>query len=101
MGAMFTDFFFLMKSTYVGGTSRISYICEVHPPPPARPGCRGTQIIPISSMNGMHRYENFATNYEKRHLCERENLSWNTRVKGHHAGAPSARVPKGLPTLSP
>ena len=28
------------------------------------------------------------------------NLSWNTRVKGHPAGAPSARMPAGLLTLS-
>ena len=36
--------------------------------------CRGTQII--SSMNGMHRYENLQPNYEQKsvgkgHLCER------------------------------
>ena len=29
--------------------------------PPPRPSCRGTQIILISSIEGMHRYENFAT----------------------------------------
>ena len=31
------------------------------PLPPIGPSCRGTQIILISSIYGMHRYENFAT----------------------------------------
>ena len=83
----------------------ISYICEVPSPATPCPSCRGTQIILISSIYGMHRFENFATNLWKK--CWKVapfwngNLNWNTRVKGHPAGAPSVRVPAGLPTLSP
>ena len=81
------------------------FICEVPPPPTQVVGPRGTQMILISSVYGMHRYGNLATTLWKK--CWRGapfwkgNLSWNTRVKGHPAGAPSARVPAGLPTLSP
>ena len=80
------------------------FICEV-PPPTQVVGLRGTQMILISSVYGMHRYGNLATTLWKK--CWRGapfwkgNLSWNTGVKGHSAGAPSARVPAGLPTLSP
>ena len=67
---------------------------------------RGTQMIPvISSVYGMHRYGNLATKLWKKcwkgALFWKGNLSWNTRVKEHPAGAPSAWVPTGLPTLSP
>ena len=74
-------------------------------PQPPPPGPRGTQIILISSIYGMQRYENFATTLWKK--CWKGapfwkgNFNWNTRVKGHPASAPLARVPAGLPTLSP
>ena len=48
----------------------IDFLCEIHPfgwlipavllQPSPGPSCRGTQIILISSIYGMHRYENFA-----------------------------------------
>ena len=80
------------------------------PLPPIGSSCRGTQIILISSIYGMHRYRILQPNYEKKcwklpfsRWCPFSKVSfrWSTRVKGHPAGAPSARVPAGLPTLSP
>ena len=66
------------------------------------PSCRGTQIILISSIYGMHRYENFATKLWKT-KCWKEapfwkgNLSWNSRVNG------LLRVPSqpGCPRVCP
>ena len=103
----------LSWNIWVKGT--LAFCDSEGPPPPIGPSCRGTQIILISSIYGMHRYENFATKLWKKVLervvlklpfsrwCpySKGNFRWSTRVKGHPAGAPSARVPAGLPTLSP
>ena len=76
---------FCVKSTNLGGSS--AYVNFL----PLGPSCRGTQIILISSIYGMHRYyryENFATNKWKKSRLKRDTffkgyLSWNTWVKGH------------------
>ena len=76
--------FFLYKIHLLGRNNPVylTYVKFIPPPPPG-PGCRGTQIIPISLMNGTHCYENFATKLSKKkkkkkkkkvgkgHLCER------------------------------
>ena len=62
---------FCIESTYLGGTSPYILHNVKFIPPPApvvQKCCRGTQKIPISSMNGMHRYENLQPNYEKKVL---------------------------------
>ena len=41
------------------------------PLPPIGPSCRGTQIILISSIYGMHRYENFVIKLWKKKGLER------------------------------
>ena len=45
------------------------------------PSCRGTQIILISSIYGMHRYENFATKLWKT-KCWKEALFWKVILVG-------------------
>ena len=87
MGPMFTDFL-CVKSTHLGVHPRISYICEVPTlSPSCRPrGCRGTQIILISLIYGMNRYENMRIlqpSHEKSvgkgHLFERVILAGTLR----------------------
>ena len=69
---------------------RTSTYVKFPSPPPLGP--RDTQIILISSIYGMQRYENFATTLWKK--CWKGapfwngNFNWNTRVKGHPAGCP-------------
>ena len=92
LGPMFTVFFSGEKSTHLGGT--FPYILHMwRSSPSPRASCRGTQVILISSIYGMHRYENSATKLWKK--CWKgapfwKGISWNTRVKGHPL-SPSAR----------
>ena len=115
---MFWDFFwggskwdlcleiFLCKIHPFGGTS--PYILhralrEVLLSPSVGPGCRGTQIILISSIYGMNRYEIMRIlqpSYEKRKCWKGapiwKGISWNTR-KGHPTGAPHPGCPRVCP----
>ena len=60
MGPIFTDF---LCKIHPFGQHIPVYLTLVKflPKPPLGPSCRGTQIILISLIYGMHRYENFAT----------------------------------------
>ena len=107
---MFRDFF--------GGFVKmrpmfIDFLCEIHPfgwlipavllQPSPGPSCRGgTQIIIISSIYGMHRYENFArklwkNNVGKWHLFERVILAGTLEWRGTLRVPPQPRCPRVCP----
>ena len=106
MGPMFTDFW-CVKSTHLGGTSPYSlHMWSYSPSSPP----------PLDSLKGHPNNFDFinlwnASLWEFRNQTMEKcwkgaplwkgNISWNAWVKRHPAGAPSARVPAGLPTLSP
>ena len=75
-----THVYRFLKSTHLGSTFPVylTYIKFLPSPPP--PSCRGTQIILISSIYGMHSYQNFAPKLWKK-CCKgvlfwKGNLSW-------------------------
>ena len=91
----------------------LTYVKFLPLPSAIGPSWRGTQIVLISSIYGLQRYENFATKLWKKKLCRKQwkgrakiTLSkwcpyskgifrWSTTVKRH------PKVQAGFPTLSP
>ena len=94
---------FCVKSSHLGGKSLyILHMWSSSPNGPLGSSFRGTQIILISSIYGMHLYGNFAAKLWKKKCWKgapfwKGNLSWNTRVKVPLSPGAGA----GLSTLSP
>ena len=87
------------KSVEKGHLFENSYV--KFPPPTQVVGPRGTQMILISSVYGMHRYGNLATTLWKK-CCRgapfwKGNLSWNTGVKSTLRVPPQPGCPRVCP----